>query len=77
MAEAGQSRNRHTTSDPRAWAAVIIATFLGWMAVSWAGGALGLPVEFALVIDIVCFGVLGWALVMLMGIRRMRRGEGR
>jgi hypothetical protein len=55
----------------------VIAAFLGWMAFSWIGGALGLPVALALAADIVCLAVLGWALVTLIGIWRARRDEGR
>jgi hypothetical protein len=61
----------------RTAAAAVIAAFLGWMAVNWIGGALGLPVALALAADIACLAVLGWALVTLIGIWRTRRDEGR
>ncbi len=63
--------------QPQMLALVIIGVFLGWMMVNQLGGAAGLPPELALVADLVCLGVLGWALVRLIGIWRMRREEGR
>jgi hypothetical protein len=63
--------------SPQVLAVAIIAAFLGWMAATWIGGAIGLPPGLALVLDVVCLGVLGWALVSLIGIWRTRRNEGR
>ncbi len=62
--------------QPQTLAVVIIAAFLGWMMVNRLGGVMGLPPGLALVADLVCLGVLLWALVMLIGIWRMRRDEG-
>ena len=63
--------------SPGLVAVVIVAAFLGWMAAAWIGGAVGLPSGVALALDLVCLGVLGWALMSLIGIWRMRRDEGR
>lgn len=62
---------------PQTLAIMIIGVFLGWMVVNRVGGAAGLPPGLALVADLVCLGVLLWALVTLIGIWRMRQDEGR
>ena len=72
-----QSATGEVGRSPQALAVTIIAAFLGWMAATLIGGAIGLPVGLALALDVVCLGVLGWALVKLIGIWRVRRGEGR
>jgi hypothetical protein len=82
LSAAGRGRDAVGGADllrarARIAAAAVIAAFLGWMAVNWIGGALGLPVALALAADVVCLAVLGWALVTLIGIWRTRRDEGR
>jgi hypothetical protein len=61
----------------RVAAAVLIAAVLAWMALSWAGGALGWPVGLAFVFDVACLAALVWALTVFLGAWRMRRaGDG-
>jgi predicted branched-subunit amino acid permease len=57
-------------------AVAIVAVFLSWMAASWVGGRLGLPVFFALAIDLAALIALGWTLYVLVGIWRARQREG-
>lgn len=59
------------------WATiVIVGAFLAWMGASALGGALGLPVRFAFLIDLACMAALIWALVVLFRVWRSRRNDG-
>lgn len=55
-------------------AAVIIVAMIGWMAGSWLGGALGWPARYAFLLDFAALGAFAWALVVLLRVRRARRG---
>lgn len=67
-------------SDPRLqrqarWAsAVVLVAFTLWMAGSWIGGALGLPVRFAFLLDLAALAAFVWALVVLYRVWRARNG---
>lgn len=54
---------------------VIVVAMLAWMGLSLAGGALGLPVRYAFLIDMLCLAALCWALGTLFVI--WRRGAGK
>jgi hypothetical protein len=77
---AGASRAgppRETSRRTRVAAAVLIGAVVAWMALSWAGGALGWPVGLAFVFDLACLAALVWALNVFLGAWRMRRaGDG-
>ena len=55
---------------------VIVVSFLAWMGGSALGGALGLPVRFAFLIDLACMAALIWALVVLFRVWRSRQDDG-
>ena len=52
---------------------VIFVTFVVWMAASWIGGKIGLPVRFAFLFDFAALAAFLWALVVLVGVWRKRR----
>jgi len=56
--------------------AVIIFVMVGWFAASALGGALGLPVRFAFLIDLAAMAAMIWALVVLYRLWRARQGDG-
>lgn len=57
-------------------AIVIAAAIFGWMALSAIGGELGLPVRFALLLDMLCLAALGWALWAIFRVWRAGAGKG-
>ncbi|MEC9433131.1 MAG: DUF5337 family protein [Pseudomonadota bacterium] len=68
-------RSDRDRAQARLASIVILVAFVGWMALSAAGGALGLPVRYAFLIDMACLAALGWAVVTLFNI--WRRGAGK
>jgi len=54
---------------------VILVAFLAWIGLSVLGGALGLPVELALVLDAACLIALAWAFFTLVRAWRAIRGD--
>ena len=52
---------------------VILCAMVAWMAGSWIGGRLGLPVRFAFLLDLACLAALAWSLVVLLRVWRARR----
>lgn len=52
---------------------VIAVAMVAWMAGSMLGGALGVPVRFAFLLDLACLGALTWSLVVLLRVWRARR----
>ncbi len=52
---------------------VILVAFVGWMAASWIGGKIGLPVRYAFLFDFAALAAFFWALVVLVGVWRKRR----
>jgi Na+/citrate or Na+/malate symporter len=57
----------------RTAAVVIIAAFVLWMAGQAIGGALGLPVRYAFLIDLACMAAMVWALIVLLRVWRARQ----
>ena len=55
--------------------AVIILVMVAWFGVSALGGALGLPVRFAFLIDLAAMAAMIWALVVLYRVWRAREGS--
>ena len=62
-------------SKARIAAAVIIITMIAWMAASWIGGMVGLPVRFAFLFDLAALAAFFWALVVLFQVWRARQQE--
>ena len=56
--------------------AVIIVVMVAWFGISALGGALGLPVRFAFLIDLAAMAAMIWALVVLYRLWRARPGDG-
>ncbi len=52
---------------------VIIVTMLGWMAVSFLGGKMGLPVRYAFLADLAAMAAFLWALIVLFRVWRQRQ----
>ena len=60
-------------AQARLAAIVILVAMVAWMGGSMLGGALGVPVRFAFLLDLACLGALTWALVVLLRVWRARR----
>ena len=71
-----EKRDASLRRQTRQAAIVIIVGFLGWMAFSLFGGAMGLPVRFAFLADLAMLAALAWALFVLINVWRARRSEG-
>ncbi|WGH77649.1 DUF5337 family protein [Jannaschia ovalis] len=56
-------------------AMLIIGTFVIWVPMQALGAYFGLPVRLMGLIDIAALAVLAWALILLVGVWRMRRKE--
>jgi len=55
-------------------AAIVIAgSFVLWLVAQQIGGALGLPVKYAFLIDLCALAALFWALVVSLQLWRRRR----
>jgi hypothetical protein len=54
-------------------ALVMAGTMAAWIALQWIGGALGLPIALAIVLDLAALTVFAWALVNTYRIWRRRR----
>ncbi|SFI74937.1 DUF5337 domain-containing protein [Albimonas pacifica] len=54
---------------------VIVVAMLLWMALSFLGGELGIPLRFAFLLDMLCLAALGWALVTLFLVWRRRETD--
>lgn len=67
--------NAEIARRQRRVALMIIGTFVVWLPVQALGAYMGLPVRLMGLIDIAALAMLGWALIMLVGIWRMRRKE--
>jgi len=61
------------TAQTRMAAIVIALTMLGWMAVSFFGGKMGLPVRFAFLADLAAIAAFLWALIVLFKVWRQRQ----
>ncbi len=61
-------------SQVRLASVVLLIAALGWLGGSALGGALGLPVRFALLLDLAAMAAMVWALVVL--VREWRRDRG-
>jgi hypothetical protein len=69
------SRNARIARRQRNVALLIVGTFLVWMPLQALGAYLDLPTRLMGLADLIALALLGTALFMLLGIRRMRREE--
>jgi predicted MFS family arabinose efflux permease len=56
-------------------ASVVVATALGWLLLAWAGREFGWPVRYAILIDLAALAAFAWALIVLVRVWRISRGE--
>ncbi|MEM7644338.1 MAG: DUF5337 family protein [Pseudomonadota bacterium] len=54
-------------------ALLIVGTILVWMPFQALGAYANLPVRLMGLADLIALALLGWALFMLLGIRKLRR----
>ena len=59
-------------SQTRLAAIVIIVAMVLWMAVSFLGGRLGLPQEYAFLADLVALAAFAFAIIVLIRVWRTR-----
>lgn len=52
---------------------VIIVAMLGWMAVTFLGGKLGLPMRYAFLADFAAMAAFAYALIVLFRVWRQRQ----
>ncbi len=65
-----------TQNQARLASVVILVTMVGWLAASWIGGQIGLPVRYAFLFDFAALGAFVWALVVLFRVWRTRNAGG-
>ncbi|WP_371157745.1 DUF5337 family protein [Jannaschia sp. 2305UL9-9] len=68
-------RNRQIAKTQRTIALVILGTFAIWIPFQGLGAWLNLPTRLMGLLDLVALAALGWALIMLLRVRKMRREE--
>ncbi|MCK0168978.1 DUF5337 domain-containing protein [Jannaschia sp. S6380] len=56
-------------------AMVIVGTALLWMVAQFAGANLGVPVRWMVLIDLIALAALAWAMIVAVGIWKMRRDK--
>ncbi len=66
-------KDKHSGAQTRLASIVIAVTMLGWMAVSFLGGKLGLPVRYAFLADLAAMAAFLWALIVLFRVWRQRQ----
>jgi Na+/citrate or Na+/malate symporter len=66
---------RRRRGQIRLAAIVMAATMVLWMAASFLGGRLGLPVRFAFLIDLAAIAALVWALFVTYWVWKARRED--
>ncbi|MGB3556172.1 MAG: DUF5337 family protein [Jannaschia sp.] len=54
-------------------ALVILGTFAVWLPMQWIGAWADVPTRWMALVDFAALGLLAWALIMLLRVRRMRR----
>ncbi|MEM8823936.1 MAG: DUF5337 family protein [Pseudomonadota bacterium] len=67
--------NAEVARRQRNVAILIVGTIVVWMPFQALGAYANLPVRLMGLADLVALALLGWALFMLWGIRRLRRGK--
>ena len=67
---------RALARQSRRVAVVMVGAFALWIGLQWVGGALGWPVRYAFLIDLLALAAFAWALVTTYRIWRRRRDMG-
>jgi len=70
-----QSMSNTHRSQMRMASVVVLVTMIGWMAVSWFGGKMGLPVRFAFLADLCALAAFAWAGIVMFRIWRVRQTD--
>lgn len=68
-----RSEEEDLRARTRAAAIVTLVAALIWTGGSWLGGAAGLPVRYAFLLDLAALAAFGWSIVALVRVRRARR----
>ena len=66
-------RLRERARAQRRIGATILVTFVVWAVVQFAGARFGMTLRWAGLVDLVALAVLGWAVVMTLGLWRTRK----
>lgn len=69
------SLSNSNKSQVRTASIVVLATMLVWMAVSWFGGKMGLPVRFAFLADLCALAAFAWAGIVMFRIWRQNQSD--
>tara|TARA_Y100000815_G_scaffold145574_1_gene131805 strand:- start:225 stop:458 length:234 start_codon:yes stop_codon:yes gene_type:complete len=75
MSVTGKPGNDADRAQTRLASIVIVVAMLLWLALSFLGGELGIPLRFAFLLDMLCLAALGWALVTLFLVWRRQRAD--
>ena len=68
-----QSRETALRAQTRQASVVMLIAVVLWMAGSWVGGVLGLPVRWAFLLDLACLAALAWSVIVLLKVWRARQ----
>ncbi len=66
-------KDQQLKSQTRLASIVIVVTMLGWMALNFFGGKMGLPVRYAFLADLAAMAAFLWALIVLFRVWRQRQ----
>ncbi|MCY4463427.1 MAG: DUF5337 family protein [Albidovulum sp.] len=73
---AAGSRDARKNARTRVGAIAVIATMILWMALSFGGGKLGLPIRYAFLLDFAALAAFAWAIAVMWPSLRERFGGG-
>jgi len=68
-------QDRRHARQVRQVAAVLVATMVVWMLLSWAGGFYGWQPRYAFLFDFLALAAFGWALFVTFRLWRQRRNN--
>jgi len=67
------SDSNQQKSQTRSASIVIIVAMIGWIAVNFLGGKLGLPARYAFLADFAAMAAFAYALIVLFRVWRQRQ----
>lgn len=67
--------NDQMKASTRLASIVIVVAMLSWMAISWLGGAIGLPERYAFLADLAALAAFAFAIITLIRVWRLRQTE--
>lgn len=67
--------NDQMKASTRLASIVIVVAMLSWMAISWLGGAIGLPERYAFLADLAALAAFAFAFITLIRVWRLRQTE--